>query len=130
MYLSSIARSRLLGPCMCGALDCRSCGPAQGVDPDEDTIKLISESKFARLAAADWQSEAEAVIDDAEERGDTALIEAAARAAVTGPLAVRMLLEPQIRERLEARCRAEAVKEIEQMRQEAEAEAAMRRMEH
>lgn len=38
------------GPCMCGAIDCRSCGPAQGYsldpDPREDEEREDEEREF------------------------------------------------------------------------------------
>ena len=39
------------GPCMCGALDCRSCGPAQGIDvAAEARTEYLSE----RITDADY----------------------------------------------------------------------------
>jgi len=78
-------------------------------DPsDEDRIQAIADEKFDRLTEADWQLEREAVIDDAESDDDLFLIARAASAAIAGPLAVRMLIDPIARERLEQRCRNEA----------------------
>ena len=39
-----------LGPCMCGATDCPSCGPAQGYAIcDEDAIEGFIQSEIARM---------------------------------------------------------------------------------
>ena len=39
-----------LGPCMCGALDCPSCGPAQGYAIcDEDAIEGFIQSEIAQM---------------------------------------------------------------------------------
>jgi hypothetical protein len=43
------------GPCMCGAIDCLSCGPAQGYDPLYERYR----------GGAAWQHE----IDDAYHNG-------------------------------------------------------------
>jgi hypothetical protein len=54
------------GPCMCGATDCRSCGPAQGyrldVDEDEDDFDppTVEDIDRASDAAADkWDRDRE-----------------------------------------------------------------------
>lgn len=48
--------------CMCGATDCRSCGPAQGYSPDEEAIEARAKEILdtlladpAQIAAAHWE---------------------------------------------------------------------------
>ena len=41
-----------LGPCMCGAMDCPNCGPAQGYAPhDDDALEGFIQSEIAVLRA-------------------------------------------------------------------------------
>ena len=41
------------GPCLCGALDCPSCGPAQGYAIcDEDAIEGFIQSEIAQMRAS------------------------------------------------------------------------------
>lgn len=42
-----------LGPCMCGAMDCPSCGPAQGYAIcDEDATEGFIQSEIAQMRAS------------------------------------------------------------------------------
>lgn len=83
---------------------------------DEDRIQAIADEKFDRLTEADWQIEREAIADDAEADDDFSFIANLAAAAVTGQLAVRQLLDPIARDRLERRCRNEAEFEFDRER--------------
>jgi hypothetical protein len=78
-------------------------------DPsDEDCIQAIADEKFDRLTESDWQAERNAIVEDADDDDDLFLIARIAAASVTGQIAVRMLIDPIARERLEQRCRNEA----------------------
>lgn len=94
-----------------------------GADPradqdgsDEDAIQAIAEEKFDRLTESDWQAERNAIVEDADEDDDLFLIARIAAASVTGQLAVRRIIDPIARERLEQRCRNEAEFEFDRER--------------
>lgn len=52
-----------IGPCMCGATDCRSCGPAQGYDPDYEAFLEDAEIAADETDPDMTESEREAFID-------------------------------------------------------------------
>lgn len=55
------------GPCMCGATDCPSCGPAQGYTPHEDAIEAVAEALLEQyLADPRRVGEAASSLTDAE----------------------------------------------------------------
>lgn len=96
---------------------------------EDDRIEEIACSKFRRLTAEDWDVEKEAVIDEAEDDDDLFFLARLAAAAVTGPLAVHLILSPICRDRLEARCMDEARAEFERERREEEEDHYRRRVE-
>ncbi|NMG64345.1 hypothetical protein GPA19_05220 [Azoarcus indigens] len=102
---------------------------AEDARAEDDRIEAIACSKFRRLAAEDWDSEKEAVIDEAEADDDLFFLARLAAAAVTGPLAVHLILSPICRDRLEARCMAEARIQFEQECKESEEDYYRRRVE-
>lgn len=105
-----------------------------GADPrtrdlNDEEINAIYQSKLGRVTEDDWQAEADAVVAEAEARGDEALLQRVAAAAVTGPLASYLLLEPICRGRLERRCWEETLAEFDKVCKESEEDYYRRRVE-
>lgn len=105
-----------------------------GVDPrsrdlNDEEINAIYQSKLGRVTEEDWQAEAEAVVAEAEARGDEALLQRIAAAAVTGPLAFDLLMKPICEKRLERRCWEDTLAEFDKVCKESEEDYYRRRVE-
>lgn len=109
--------------CTCGATDCRSCGPAQGYDPDIDAIEVIAQELLDEyLADPKWLGEASASFTDDEYQ---AIERAHAERNSEKLFAVR---DAAMRRVLRKWADEDAWRQFEALRQGAEAEAALERI--
>lgn len=100
---------------------------------DDDAIEAIAAEEMARLCDAAGEIRPgvfAATADELLDLMDETELQALAAATVTGPLAVRQLMEPKVRDFLEAKCLRKAGAWVIAELQRAEDEAAADRMAH
>lgn len=100
---------------------------------DDDAVEAIAADEMARLCDASGEIRPgvfAAAADELLDLMDENELQALAAATVTGPLAVHQLLEPKVRDFLEAKCLRKAGAWVIAELQRAEDEAAADRMAH
>jgi hypothetical protein len=110
------------GPCLCGATDCPSCGPAQGYDLDCEAAKVLAESVMEEwLSDVESVSEYMAWLDDS----DYQAIEAAF--ATRNPIKHMEAVDSALKKHMLCHAIEEAHIRIKEARKQAEDDAAEER---